>query len=161
MIDWTNSPNASDAQKKYGHVGVVVGINSDGTVLLKQSNKNGEEKVFTSPYSVDQIYGYFNPTISKEQATASMGGEVPTSYDASIVDFLQKDHAKFNSTQWGALEKAGYDVSSYLQQKQAYQVSVAKEITDTEIALLKDLYEMKEGAGAARRWANTWAGSIP
>jgi CHAP domain len=144
VIDRTNSPNASQAQKKYGHVGVVVGINKDGSVLVKQSNKAGEEKVFTLTYRADQVYGYFDPTISKEQATASMGGEISTSYDNSIVDFLQKDHSKFNSTQWKAIEKAGYSVSEYLAQKQAYQNSVAKEITDTEIALLKDLYEMKK-----------------
>ena len=144
VIDRTNSPNASQAQKKYGHVGVVVGINKDGSVLVKQSNKAGEEKVFTLTYRADQVYGYFDPTISKEQATASMRGEISTSYDNSIVDFLQKDHSKFNSTQWKAIEKAGYSVNEYLAQKQAYQNSVAKEITDTEIALLKDLYEMKK-----------------
>ena len=157
VIDRTNSPNASQAQKKYGHVGVVVGINKDGSVLVKQSNKAGEEKVFTLTYRADQVYGYFDPTISKEQATASMGGEISTSYDNSIVDFLQKDHSKFNSTQWKAIEKAGYSVSEYLAQKQAYQNSVAKEITDTEIALLKDLYEMKKAWWNARRLSNFWA----
>lgn len=143
VIDWTNNPNVSEAQRKYGHVGVVIGINKDGSVILKQSNKNGEEKVFTSTYRADQIYGYFDPTISKEQATASMAGGISTSYDGSIVDFLQKDHSKFNSTQWKALEKAGYSVSSYLAQKQAYQASIAKEITDTEKTLLEDLYGMQ------------------
>lgn len=62
VIDRTNSPNASQAQKKYGHVGVVVGINKDGSVLVKQSNKAGEEKVFTLTYRADQVYWYFDPT---------------------------------------------------------------------------------------------------
>jgi hypothetical protein len=73
VIDWTNNPNVSEAQRKYGHVGVVIGINKDGSIILKQSNKNGEEKVFTSTYRADQIYGYFDPTISKEQATSGNG----------------------------------------------------------------------------------------
>lgn len=79
VIDWTNNPNVSEAQRKYGHVGVVIGINKDGSIILKQSNKNGEEKVFTSTYRADQIYGYFDPTISKEQATSGNGWTLTSS----------------------------------------------------------------------------------
>ena len=62
VIDRSHNPNASEAQKKYGHVGVVTAVNTDWSVVVKQSNKNWDEKVFTSTYKPSQIYWYFDPT---------------------------------------------------------------------------------------------------
>lgn len=83
VIDRTNSPNASQAQKKYGHVGVVVWINKDGSVELKQSNKNWEEKIFTSNYKTNQIYGYFDPTIAKQNTNELSVDEIINFNDKS------------------------------------------------------------------------------
>lgn len=83
VIDWTNSPNKSRAQKKYGHVGVVVWINQDGSVKLKQSNKNWEGKVFTSDYKTNQIYGYFDPTIAKQNTNELSVDEIINFNDKS------------------------------------------------------------------------------
>lgn len=83
VIDWNNSPNKSRAQKKYGHVGVVVWINKDGSVKLKQSNKNWEEKVFTSDYKKNQIYGYFDPTIAKQNTNELSVDEIINFNDKS------------------------------------------------------------------------------
>lgn len=62
VIDRSHNPNASEAQKKYGHVGIVTAVNGDWSVVVKQSNKNWDEKVFTSTYKANQIFWYFDPT---------------------------------------------------------------------------------------------------
>lgn len=63
IFDYTNNPNASDAQKKYGHVAIITAVNSDWTVDLKESNKAGEGKVFSRKnVPMSSIYGYFDPT---------------------------------------------------------------------------------------------------
>lgn len=74
VIDWTNNPNASEAQKKYGHVWIVVWIDGN-KITLKQSNKNWNETIFTSTYDASQIYGYFDPRMSIDQANANFASQ--------------------------------------------------------------------------------------
>lgn len=155
VVDWRSNPNATEAQKKYGHVGIVTAINPDGSIVLKQSNKNGDEKIFTSSYRADQVVWYFNPTLRKEEATASMQWESWV-YDKNLIDYFTKDASKLDGTDRKAIANAGYDQNTFLTQKRAYQESVAKEITNTEIDLLKDLYEMKNVWSWTYKQASLW-----
>ena len=69
VFDWSSSPNATEAQKKYGHVAIVTDVNyQNWTITVKESNHWWDEKIHTSTYRMDQVYWYFNPTISKEQS---------------------------------------------------------------------------------------------
>jgi hypothetical protein len=76
---------------------VVTKINADGSVVLKQSNKNGEEKVFTSTYRANQIYGYFDPT---KGATNGTGGFDQTNiplYEAYLTEGKLPSDAKIKA----------------------------------------------------------------
>lgn len=55
-------------------MGIVTSVNADGTVTIKQSNKAGEEKVFTSKKNISDIYGFFDPQIPMNEALMSGGG---------------------------------------------------------------------------------------
>jgi surface antigen len=92
VIDWSDNPNATLAQQKYWHVGIVTAINKDWTVTLKQSNKKWDELVFTSNYKTSQISWYFDPTKASE--TPSKWKEImwslwlPVSYERSVKNFV-------------------------------------------------------------------------
>ena len=119
VIDRSDNPNSSEAQKKYGHVGVVTKINADGSVVLKQSNKNGEEKVFTSTYRANQIYGYFDPT---KGATNGTGGFDQTNiplYEAYLTEGKLPSDAKI---------KAMWGLKKFTNEAQAYAVSMGGDI---------------------------------
>lgn len=119
VIDRSDNPNSSEAQKKYGHVGVVTKINADGSVVLKQSNKNGEEKVFTSTYRADQIYGYFDPT---KGATNGTGGFDQTNiplYEAYLTEGKLPSDAKI---------KAMWGLKKFTNEAQAYAISMGGDI---------------------------------
>lgn len=59
---WSIAIMPSITKWENGHVGVVVWLNNDGTVKLKQSNKAGEEKVFTSNVKLSSIEWFFDPS---------------------------------------------------------------------------------------------------
>lgn len=82
IIDRRNSPNASLAQQKYWHVGIVTAINKDWTITVKQSNKNGDEAIFTSNYRTDQISWYFDPRLGSQgqQTGGKMSSEDANAY---------------------------------------------------------------------------------
>lgn len=97
VIDRSNNPNASEAQKQYGHVWIVVGIDWD-KITLKQSNKNWNEQIFTSTYDKSQIYGYFDPTLEQSQAYASQTQN--NWYQLSEVDEAKKQNYLEEARRW-------------------------------------------------------------
>lgn len=85
VFDWSNSPNASEAQKKYGHVWIVVGIDeANWTITVKESNHWWDEKIYTSTYKMSQVYWYFNPTVSKQQAIDTVKQQAEENLKTSI-----------------------------------------------------------------------------
>jgi len=72
---WSIAIMDSLSQPKYGHVGIVTSVNTDWTVTLKQSNKDGSEKVFTSKRNISDIYGFFDPQIPQNEALISNRNE--------------------------------------------------------------------------------------
>lgn len=119
VIDRSDNPNSSEAQKKYGHVGVVTKINADGSVVLKQSNKNGEEKVFTSTYRADQIYGYFDPTKGVTNGTGGFDQTNIPLYEAYLTEGKLPSDAKI---------KAMWGLKKFTNEAQAYAVSMGGDI---------------------------------
>lgn len=100
VIDWTNNPNASEAQKQYGHVWIVVGINGN-QITLKQSNNNGDETIFTSTYDASQIYWYFDPRLSIEQANSQFNGQSTQSINVlSSTDEAKKQNYLEAARRW-------------------------------------------------------------
>lgn len=101
IFDWSNNPNATLAQQKYGHVGIVTAVNW-GKITVKQSNNKGNEQVFTSTYNAKDAYGFFDPS----------KGLKPTTWNASILDSAVKaiSLAQFPSEK--ARESAIKDIKS-------------------------------------------------
>lgn len=58
VVDWSKSETATEKQKKYGHVGIVVSINDDGTTTLFDSNGNSDHKVGYTKVPTHRIAGY-------------------------------------------------------------------------------------------------------
>ena len=103
VIDWTDNPNATEAQKKYGHVGIVTAINGN-QITLKQSNKDGTEKVFTSTYDASKIYWYFDPTLDPKQAQ--------TQWAQWGVDY--KQYGLLSNTDFNPSNKIDQDAKRYM-----------------------------------------------
>lgn len=100
VIDWTNNPNASEAQKQYGHVWIVVWIDGN-KITLKQSNKNWNETIFTSTYDANQIYWYFDPRLSIEQANSQFDNQsTQTTNTLSSVDEAKKQNYLEAARRW-------------------------------------------------------------
>lgn len=69
VIDWSNNPNASDAQKQYGHVAIVTNIDwANWRIEVRESNHWWDEQIYTNRYDMDKVYWYFDPTKSREQS---------------------------------------------------------------------------------------------
>lgn len=62
IIDWSNNPNATQAQQKYWHVAIIKSINNDWTLTLKDSNHGWDEKVHERNIDQRKVSGYFDPT---------------------------------------------------------------------------------------------------
>jgi len=70
VIDWRNNPNASDAQKQYGHVAIVTWVNWNKVQVL-ESNWNWDKTIHKNEYDISQIAWFFDPSISREQAIST------------------------------------------------------------------------------------------
>ncbi len=91
IIDWSNNPNATLAQQKYWHVGIVTAINNDWTVTIKQSNNKWDEKIFTSKFRQDQIYWYFDPTKWTQQVATWQSSIVESwLFDATFETYFEQ-----------------------------------------------------------------------
>ena len=98
----------SESAPEYGHVWIVVGY-KDGKISILQSNKKGEEHVFTSSKSIDDsnILWYFDPTKSIDQFNKEMAGGQDNAiwdYDPAKVP-LYKSYLDGNYTNIGDLIK--------------------------------------------------------
>jgi hypothetical protein len=76
IFDYTDNPNASDAQRQYGHVAIVTSINPDWTFNTRESNINGEERVFERQNLwTNEVVWFFDPskwdTLLNEREMAS------------------------------------------------------------------------------------------
>lgn len=58
----------SEFAPEYWHVAIVTGINADWTIDVLESNRDGKEMTSTWTYNIDDMYGFFDPTLKPEQA---------------------------------------------------------------------------------------------
>ena len=150
VIDWTNNPNASEAQKKYGHVWIVVWIDGN-KITLKQSNKNWNETIFTSTYDASQIYGYFDPRMSIDQANANFANQSQVQSQAQqyyneLEPYYNKHLNWKNITKedWATIETTT-SRQSFLKEASAYkqaQDSEMSEYAQDVIKMIEDLEGM-------------------
>lgn len=95
----------STAKPKNWHVGIVTAINADGTLTLKQSNKDGSEKVFTSKVNASSVLWYFDPQIPQDQALMSTPtAAAPATSNVSAQAKLLAEY-KLNPTEMAGLQR--------------------------------------------------------
>lgn len=65
VIDWSKSETATEKQKMYWHVWIVVSVNDDGTTTLFDSNGNSDYTVGYTKVPTHRIVGYITPERNK------------------------------------------------------------------------------------------------
>ena len=125
------------------HVGIVTGINKDWTLEVVDSNWtwNKTKQSHTLDPNKYNIYWYYYPKAVKIQNTWY--------YDPTLTDFYKSDSSKFSSTQWKAINNAGYSEQEYNAMKQNYAAEIWKKITNNENMVLASLYKL-------RNMSKTW-----
>lgn len=77
---WSIAIMDSPTQPQYWHVWIVIAVNGDWTVTIKQSNNKWDEKIFNSKINKSKIYWYFDPTKWPDTSTAALSVEDANAY---------------------------------------------------------------------------------
>lgn len=182
VIDWSNNPNASEAQKKYGHVWIVVGIDeANWTITVKESNHWWDEKIYTSTYKMSQVYWYFDPTISKQQAIntvtqqAAQNAQTITQDPDSWISGYTSNWTEINAwwwitslqeqykAKWSSADERNKTLSAYWidekqynEQKQKYADYLSKTQLVDNLTELKDTAEELLKRNQTNSSGNVW-----
>lgn len=134
-----------DTWSQYGHVGIVVSENADGSINVKDSNYAWDEKVWVHTFKKSSIKWYFNPMLSSSTATTATPQttwDMKGYYDPALTGYYEKFiKATLTSADYAALKKLG---KSNLEVKQEAQVY--KQVGKSEV-----IQTMKEMKAAAER----------
>ena len=182
VFDWSNNPNASEAQKKYGHVWIVVGIDeANWTITVKESNHWWDEKIYTSTYKMSQVYWYFDPTISKQQAIntvtqqAAQNAQTITQDPYSWISGYTSNWTEINAwwwitslqeqykAKWSSADERNKTLSAYWidekqynEQKQKYADYLSKTQLVDNLTELKDTAEELLKRNQTNSSGNVW-----
>lgn len=127
---------------EYGHVATVINNNGDGTVTVKDSNWNGDQKVMTHDIALNHpsLYGSIRGTLKEQYTTPSTkqyGPAMPGQYDTS--KFTQQ----FYSTPAG--QKALNNEQQYYQQFNNNQVVKDYQVIATKVDSVNKIIESGVG----------------
>ena len=145
VFDWSASPNATENQKKYGHVAIVTKINNDWTIEVLESNNGGDKKVHKTTYSMSKVYGYFDPSKSIDEYNNEWASSVNNNklndvwYERGMEWYYNKYlTAKMTKDDWTHVGNE----SEFKQQATAYKNYVDKQVLDNAGEMMADLYDI-------------------
>jgi len=150
VFDWSESPNASDAQKKYGHVAIITGIDyENGKIEVLESNHGWDEKVYKNTYDMDKVYGYFDPTKSISDYNAEWGNNNwswERGYNENwVADFTQYWTKWRGSFSDQARKEIANDYGSWKEferQANAYKQYIDSQVSTVAQDMMNDIYEV-------------------
>lgn len=149
VIDWRNNPNATDAQKQYGHVAIVTEVNWNKVKVL-ESNRKWDNTIHENTYDISKIAWFFDPSISKEQAVATQqqAQNQAQSYNDSLIPYYNKylTWKGITKEDWSAIEQTT-SRASFLNEATAYKKKQDEELSATAqtlISLIDDIDNMSQ-----------------
>jgi len=166
IIDRSNSPNATDEQKTYWHVGIVQSINDDWTITIRDSNHSQkqedgtykwDEKVHEWNIVESKVTGYFDPTKWSETVQAPIE-EAIAQQEYNMTDIFTYNNSTFKPQTSLKTPEAKAKYEQYLHDRDAV-------MSDPD-AKLSDILDFSAGGkdltdGAITRidkysWTLTW-----
>lgn len=150
----------SPTHPEYGHVWIITAIDDNWNMTILQSNKNGNEQIFTSTKNINDwgIYGFFDPRKSiddynKESNTSDWWVlyDFENGFDPVKVGYYQKYlDWKMVSTDWAQM---GDNFMDELHNYQDYINSQVPEEAQKLLDIISDLKKMSRSEyNAAAAW---------
>jgi len=138
-----------------GHIGVVTKVNADGSFMMKSSNRNGDEKLYTSSHTAGSALTFIVPSVDFSAWDH---------YDTSLVWFYNRYNSgnkkeALTSAEWKKLESEWISFWKFKNQALAYKHAKDQEVTPFAQELIGQLQELKN----MDTWdfKNAWLGGVP
>lgn len=165
---WSVVVMDSPTKPEYGHVWIITAIDPNtGDMTILQSNKNGNEQIYTSKKNIndDWIYGFFDPTKSIEQYNSENKLNVgwttnewwyDSNYIADYDTFLKKWINGFTKATQEILANQFGSLNNFAQQANAYKAEIEQQVPESARVLLAAIEEMKKMSRKEYAQAATW-----
>ena len=138
-----------------GHIGVVTKVNADGSFMMKSSNRNGDEKLYTSSHTAGSALTFIVPSVDFSENT---------SYNADLESYYNRFNdksgkSKLTSADYKFIAGYGIDQRQFAKQALAYKQTKDQEVTPFAQELIGQLQELKN----MDTWdfKNAWLGGVP
>ena len=138
-----------------GHIGVVTKVNADGSFMMKSSNRNGDEKLYTSSHTAGSALTFIVPNMDFSENT---------SYNADLESYYNRFNdksgkSKLTSADYKFIAGYGIDQRQFAKQALAYKQTKDQEVTPFAQELIGQLQELKN----MDTWdfKNAWLGGVP
>lgn len=138
-----------------GHIGVVTKVNADGSFMMKSSNRNGDEKLYTSSHTAGSALTFIVPSVDFSAWDH---------YDTSLAWFYNRYNSgnkkeALTSAEWKKLESEWISFWKFKNQALAYKHAKDQEVTPFAQELIGQLQELKN----MDTWdfKNAWLGGVP
>ena len=138
-----------------GHIGVVTKVNADGSFMMKSSNRNGDEKLYTSLHTAGSALTFIVPNVDFSENT---------SYNADLESYYNRFNdksgkSKLTSADYKFIAGYGIDQRQFAKQALAYKQTKDQEVTPFAQELIGQLQELKN----MDTWdfKNVWLGGVP
>lgn len=138
-----------------GHIGVVTKVNADGSFMMKSSNRNGDEKLYTSSHTAGSALTFIVPSVDFSENT---------SYNADLESYYNRFNdksgkSKLTSADYKFIAGYGIDQRQFAKQALAYKQTKDQEVTPFAQELIGQLQELKN----MDTWdfKNVWLGGVP
>lgn len=122
-----------------GHIGVVTKVNADGSFMMKSSNRNGDEKLYTSSHTAGSALTFIVPSVDFSAWDH---------YDTSLAWFYNRYNSgnkkeALTSAEWKKLESEWISFWKFKNQALAYKHAKDQEVTPFAQELIGQLQELK------------------
>ena len=122
-----------------GHIGVVTKVNADGSFMMKSSNRNGDEKLYTSSHTAGSALTFIVPNMDFSENT---------SYNADLESYYNRFNdksgkSKLTSADYKFIAGYGIDQRQFAKQALAYKQTKDQEVTPFAQELIGQLQELK------------------
>ena len=138
-----------------GHVGVVTKVNADSSFMMKSSNKNNDEKLYTSSHTAGSALTFIVPNVDFSENT---------SYNPDLEAYYNRFNdksgkSKLTSADYKFISGYGIDQRQFAKQALAYKQAKDQEVSPFAQELIGQLQELK----AMDSWdfKNVWLWGTP
>ena len=138
-----------------GHVGMVTKVNADGSFVMKSSNRNRDERLYTSTHTQGSALTFIVPNVDFSQNV-----DYNPDLEAYYNRFNDKSgKSKLTSADYKFISGYGIDQRQFAKQALAYKQAKDQEIAPFAQELIGQLQKLKE----MDTWdfKNVWLGGLP